>query len=1039
MKIKSAFIFVFLLICGQAIAQDSASLLPNAKQTFVDQNGNPYNGGKVYFYIPGTDTFKNTWQDGDKGVLNSNPVILDAAGRAIIYGDGEYRQVLRDRNNNLIWDQLTSSTGTGGGSSSTGDGDLVGTVKPWAGLSAPNQYLFAYGQEIARSTYPELFTAITLSTSAFCTNGSPNLTGIADTTQIPIGAAVEASCISSGSTVLSKTSSSITVTNNAIISTSLTIRVLPWGGGNGTTTFNLPDFRGRIIAGRDNMGGTAASRLTATYFANANAIGAAGGLQSSTLTTANLASHNHAQTAQNPTFTYTKTTRSDYSATGGEDAVETLTIAPTGQSTTLTTASDATPGNTANAGSGTAFSNVQPTITSNYIIKVTPDANSGLATGVLSLGGMTGVIGCGVGLTCTGNIISLGDAGSISGNDVTFIQDSVNAVPRTMMSKARDIINARDFGVVCDGTTDDTANINNSIVYANSLPNGAEVILPSGICLVSETSTFDAAIFLLNNVSLRGQGIDVTTIKIADNQASVHVISTGGTTFGTAHNVGIYNLTVDGNRRGNSNGIAIRVGQEGVDDMQVNTVAIRNSGSYAIGLQSEGTDGQAIKSFKGINIIMDDCGNDCLDSKNESSANIDNILDNISILYADEPGFVGGGSSRLDLRGPWIVSNLFIYCAGGTDIQSAVQFGSGDSASPNGEGAHKSSLTNFYISSCDPTNTLAAISVAANNVNISNGYIEGTKWGIRIGVNIFGTINTNINNINMSEVITAGVQTTKNASNITVNGIKVIKTAGIVASSAGVEIGEDDPATNVVISNSYFSGYQRGIRVGTNATNTTLIGNNFGTNSFNISDPGGVNTRGFYNNGAELPLKLLGTTSGVISITPQAAAGTYNFNLPISAGTAGQPLLSGGGGATAMTFGTLGVAGGGTNCSVASGTCLDNISGFSSTGFITRTGVGTYAFRSIFGTTNEITVTNGGGSSGNPIIGLSSNPIISGAIKTSGFTVGNLNSTLPCSGSTVGYRAYVTDASGPTFLATLSGGGGNTVPAFCDGSNWVAG
>lgn len=59
-------------------------------------------------------------------------------------------------------------------------------------------------------------------------------------------------------------------------------------------------------------------------------------------------------------------------------------------------------------------------------------------------------------------------------------------------------------------------------------------------------------------------------------------------------------------------------------------------------------------------------------------------------------------------------------------------------------------------------------------------------------------------------------------------------------------------------------------------------------------------------------LAFAGNTSGAVTIQPQAAAGTYNFNLPTSAGTAGQPLLSGGGGGTAMSFGTLGIAGGGT-------------------------------------------------------------------------------------------------------------------------------
>jgi hypothetical protein len=52
--------------------------------------------------------------------------------------------------------------------------------------------------------------------------------------------------------------------------------------------------------------------------------------------------------------------------------------------------------------------------------------------------------------------------------------------------------------------------------------------------------------------------------------------------------------------------------------------------------------------------------------------------------------------------------------------------------------------------------------------------------------------------------------------------------------------------------------------------------------------------------------------SGGISVLTQPNAGTYNFNLPTVAGSAGQPLLSGGGGTAPMTFGTLLVPGGGT-------------------------------------------------------------------------------------------------------------------------------
>lgn len=49
---------------------------------------------------------------------------------------------------------------------------------------------------------------------------------------------------------------------------------------------------------------------------------------------------------------------------------------------------------------------------------------------------------------------------------------------------------------------------------------------------------------------------------------------------------------------------------------------------------------------------------------------------------------------------------------------------------------------------------------------------------------------------------------------------------------------------------------------------------------------------------------LEGNTSGVVTVQPQAAAGTYNFNLPTTAGTSGQFLTSGGGSSSPMTWTT---------------------------------------------------------------------------------------------------------------------------------------
>lgn len=107
-------------------------------------------------------------------------------------------------------------------------------------------------------------------------------------------------------------------------------------------------------------------------------------------------------------------------------------------------------------------------------------------------------------------------------------------------------------------------------------------------------------------------------------------------------------------------------------------------------------------------------------------------------------------------------------------------------------------------------------------------------------------------------------------------------------------------------------------------------------------------------NTGQLALASAGGLSGTVTVQNPSTTSAYNFNLPISAGGTGQPLVSQGGGSAAMIFQTLGIVGGGTNCSVASGTCLDNITGFASTGYLQRTGAGTY-------TTSLVIPVSGGG------------------------------------------------------------------------------
>lgn len=65
-------------------------------------------------------------------------------------------------------------------------------------------------------------------------------------------------------------------------------------GGTDNTNFVVPDWRGRVGAGKDDMGGSAASRLTnGGSGITGTTLGAAGGTETHALSTAELAAHHH--------------------------------------------------------------------------------------------------------------------------------------------------------------------------------------------------------------------------------------------------------------------------------------------------------------------------------------------------------------------------------------------------------------------------------------------------------------------------------------------------------------------------------------------------------------------------------------------------------------------------------------------------------------------------------------------------------------------------------------------------------------------------
>lgn len=140
-----------------------------------------------------------------------------------------------------------------------------------------------------------------------------------------------------------------------------------YGVGDGSTTFNLPDLRGRVTGSPDNMGGSDIGRLTGSNISSVRTtLGGAGGEGTHILVTSEIPSHSH--TATDSGHTHVQHVNTVYNAAGavvsGGAGSPLNTVAGT---VTGTGTANITVGNT---GGGTAHNVVQPMILCNRIMRV---------------------------------------------------------------------------------------------------------------------------------------------------------------------------------------------------------------------------------------------------------------------------------------------------------------------------------------------------------------------------------------------------------------------------------------------------------------------------------------------------------------------------------------------------------------------------------------------------------------------------------------------------------------------------------------------
>jgi len=166
----------------------------------------------------------------------------------------------------------------------------LGTVLFGDYAAVPAKFVYGAGQALTRASFPAYTAAVARAQSGTLTSGNATITSIANTAGFGVGMPVEGSSgINAGCTIASLVpNTSITLNSAGCVTASGSVTVTTfltgYGSGGSGSTVGVKDCRGRVLAGRDDLGGTAASRLTAAGFGTGATVNNSSGSSNETTT-----------------------------------------------------------------------------------------------------------------------------------------------------------------------------------------------------------------------------------------------------------------------------------------------------------------------------------------------------------------------------------------------------------------------------------------------------------------------------------------------------------------------------------------------------------------------------------------------------------------------------------------------------------------------------------------------------------------------------------------------------------------------------------